>query len=68
MQRKDPNVLASTVSENPGKTRYESRLPLSSWTEQHLRTVRFVKDASHQVTQEGMLTRIGLLKSGNLMN
>ena len=38
-------MLASTASESPGKTRYESQLPLSSWNEQHLRTVRFVKDA-----------------------
>ena len=28
-----------------GTTRYESQLPLSSWTEQHLRTGRPVKDA-----------------------
>ena len=40
-----PDVLASTASESPGKTRYESQLPLSSWTEQHLRTGRPVKDA-----------------------
>ena len=38
-------MLASTASESPGKTRYESQLLLSSWTEQHLRTVRLVKDA-----------------------
>ena len=42
---RDPNVLASTASESPGKTRYESQLPLSSWTEQQLRTGRLVKDA-----------------------
>ena len=29
-----------------GKTRFESQLLLSSWTEQHLRTGRHVKDAS----------------------
>ena len=40
-----PHVLASTASERPVKTRYESQLPLSSWTEQHLRTGRLVKDA-----------------------
>ena len=40
-----PDVLASTASESPGKTRYESQLPLSSWTEQHLRTVRLVMGA-----------------------
>ena len=40
-----PDVLASTASESPGKTRYESQLPLSPQTEQHLRTGRFVLDA-----------------------
>ena len=54
---RNPDVLASTSSESPGKTRYESQIPLSSWTEQHLRTV------SHQATQRGMLTKNGLLKS-----
>ena len=42
---RNPDVLASTTSESLGKTRYESRLTLSSWNEQHLRTVRLVKDA-----------------------
>ena len=42
---KDPNVLASTESQSPGKTRHESQFPLSSWTEQHLRTGRLVNDA-----------------------
>ena len=40
-----PDVLTSTASQSPGKTRYESQLPLSSWKEQHLRTGRTVKDA-----------------------
>ena len=40
-----PDVLASTASERPEKTRYESQLPLSSWNEQHLRTGRLVEDA-----------------------
>ena len=40
-----PDVLASTASESPGKTRHESQLPLSSWNEQHQRTGRLVKDA-----------------------
>ena len=40
-----PDVLASTASESPGKTRCESQIPLSSWTEQHPRTGRLVKDA-----------------------
>ena len=38
-------MLASTASESPVKTRHESQLPLSLWTEQHLRKVRLVKDA-----------------------
>ena len=39
------DVLASTASESPGKTRYESQLLLSSWNEQHQRTERLVEDA-----------------------
>ena len=42
---RNPDVLASTASESPGKTRHESQSPLSSWTEQHPRTGRPVKDA-----------------------
>ena len=38
------DVLASTASDSPGKTRYESQQPLNSWTEQHLRTGRPVED------------------------
>ena len=34
------------------KTRYESQIPLSSWTEQHLRTVRLVKDACSSSSSE----------------
>ena len=40
-----PDVLASTASESPGKTTYESQLPLRSRTEQHQRTGRPVEDA-----------------------
>ena len=40
-----PNVLASTASESPVKTRHESQVPLSSWTAQHQRTGRPVQDA-----------------------
>ena len=40
-----PDVLASTASESPEKSRYDSQLPLRSWTEQHLRTGRPVKGA-----------------------
>ena len=36
-----PGVLLSTASESPGKTIFESQnVPLSSWNEQHYRTVR----------------------------
>ena len=42
---RNPNVLASTASESPGKTRLESQLPLGSWNEQHQRTGRPVLDA-----------------------
>ena len=42
---RNPAVLVSTASKSPGKTRYESQIPLSSWTEQQPRTGRPVKDA-----------------------
>ena len=35
---RNPNVLASTASESPWKTRYTSQIPLSSWNEQQPRT------------------------------
>ena len=40
----NPDVLASTASESPGKTRYESQIPLSSWNEQQPRTGRLVSE------------------------
>ena len=42
---KDPNVLASTASQNP-QNRSESQIPLSSWNEQQPRTERPVMGAS----------------------
>ena len=66
-----PDVLAFTASESPRKTRYESQLPLSSWNEQRQITGRLVLEAHSSSYSEwnadksGMLTRIGLLKSGN---
>ena len=39
------NALASTASESPWKSRYESQFPLSSWTEQQPRTGRLVEYA-----------------------
>ena len=62
------DVLASTASESSGKTRYESQLLLSSWTEQHLRTGRLIKDAFSSSYSEWNADKNGLLKSGNLMN
>ena len=41
---RNPDVLACTASESPGKKRYESQFPLSSWNEQHEKTGRLVKD------------------------
>ena len=37
-----PDVLASSASESPEKTRNESHIPLSSWNEQQPRTGRLV--------------------------
>ena len=36
---RDPTLLASTASENPGNTKSESQIPLSSWNEQQPRTM-----------------------------
>ena len=41
---RNPNVLAPTASESPGKTKYESQIPLSSWNEQQPRTRRPVSE------------------------
>ena len=43
---RDPNVLASTASESPEKTKSESQVPLSSMNEQQPRTGRPVMGAS----------------------
>ena len=40
-----PDVLPSTASESPGKTRHESQSPLKPQTEKYDRTVRPVEDA-----------------------
>ena len=40
-----PDVIPSTASESPRKTRHESQQPLSSWNERHQRTGRLVLDA-----------------------
>ena len=48
-----------------GKTRHESRTPLSPQAEKC--TDPFYTH-THQATQNGMLMKFGLLKSGHLMN
>ena len=42
---RDPHVLASTASESPEKTRYESQISVSSWNEQQPGTGRPVMGA-----------------------
>ena len=49
---RNPNVLASTASESPMKTRSESQVPLSSWNEQQPRTERPVMLASSSNSSE----------------
>ena len=49
---RDPNVLASIASESLVKTRYESVILLSSWTEQQPRTVRLVMDSCSSIYSE----------------
>ena len=46
-RERTPDVLASTASESPGKTRHESQFPLSPQTEKHYRTGRPVVNAQH---------------------
>ena len=53
-----PDVLASTASESPGNTRYESQIHLSLWTEQQSRTGRPVRTLAHQTTQNGILRNL----------
>ena len=64
-------VLSSTASESPGKTRHESQIPLSSRTEQHLRTGRPVKNAcsssSYSEWNGGKTWSSQEWKSGELM-
>ena len=65
---RNTDVLASTASQSPEKTRYESQLPLSSWTEQHLRTGRpFFGRLLIKSLRVESWRKNGLLKSENLM-
>ena len=49
---RDPNVLASTASESPEKTKSESQVPLTSWNEQQPRTGGLVMGASSSDNSE----------------
>ena len=77
-----PSALSSIASESPGMTRHESQSPLSMQGEKYDRTGKSVvcRDTSHkrdrpvenththQATQNGILLKLGLLESGNLIN
>ena len=63
-----PAALSSTASESPGKTRNESQNLLSPQAEKYDKTGRPLYAHTHQATQNGILIKLGLLKSGNLMN
>ena len=63
-----PVLQPSTASESPGKTRHESQTLLSPQTEKYDRTKDPLYAHTHQATQNGTLIKLGLLKSGNLMN
>ena len=66
---RDPNVLASTASESPGKIRQESQNPLSPQAEKYDRTGRPVLYAySSSYSAWNVLLNHGLLTGGNLMS
>ena len=65
---RDPIVLASTASENPGNTKSESqKVPLSSLNVQLTGTGNPLLLLAHQTPQNGTMTTNGLLKCGNLV-
>ena len=65
---RDPNVLASTASLSPVKTKSESqKVPLSSLNVQQTSTGDPYWALAHHATQNGTLTTSGLLKCGNLV-
>ena len=79
-----PSTLSSSASESPVKRSYKSQSPLSAPAEMYDRTEkpvvcrdtrheqghhdRFVEARTQQDTQNGMMIKLGLLKSGNLTN
>ena len=78
-----PSTLSSSASESPGNRSYESQSPLSAQAKMYDRTEKPVvcrdttskattanslKARTQQATQNGTMIKLGLLKSGNLMN
>ena len=79
-----PSNLSSSASESPGKRSFESQSPLSMQAEKYDRTGKPVvavtqvtstatttdslKARTQQATQNGTMIKLGLLKSGKLMN
>ena len=76
-----PSALSFSSSGGLGKTRQESQSPLSAKAEMYDRKEkpvvcrdtshechRLVEKHTHQATQNGILIKLGLLTSGNLMN
>ena len=77
-----PSALSSSASESPGKKSYGSQSPKSAKAEKDDRTGQLVvgsdtktasdhyheKAPSQHDTQSGMMTKLGLLKSGKLIS
>ena len=64
---RDPNELASTASESPGKTRPESQKVPPRGMRSNQERWDLWWALAHQTTQNGTLTKSGHLKSGNLV-
>ena len=65
---RNPNMLASTASESPRKTKSETQnVPLSSWKSSNQEQGDLWWALAHQTTQNGTLTKSGLLKCGNIL-
>ena len=62
------DVLASTASESPMKTRHESQFLLSSQTEQHHRTGRLVEDAYSSSYLEWKSDELMEVRTGRFVN
>ena len=78
-----PSNLSSSASESPGRRSYESQSPWSAKAAKYDRTGQpvvgsdprtaittsnLLKARTQHTTQGGTITKLGLLKSGKLMN